>query len=127
MCSTSTSIKDAGPVVKGSASPKTQKKERHPYHYTSRQGYNAADLINAVLSATPLRWIHLIMINPLFCYRHLNSLTQRRTRIQVPIKLWESAGTDLETNTMSGFEGLSGIPAINLVTNRTSAILGVLG
>ncbi len=53
------------------------------------------------------------MINSLFRHRHLRSYSKRRTCIQIPIILRKSAGTDLQTDAMPGFEHLRGIPTIN--------------
>ncbi len=71
------------------------------------------------------RWIFRIVINTLQRYRHLSRNSQRSTSIQIPIILGEGARTNLQSDTMPGFEELTGVPAINVDEIRTSAILGV--
>ena len=63
------------------------------------------------------------MINPLLHHHQLGCLPQWSARIEVPVIFWKSAGTDLQANTMSGFEDLTGVPAINVDAIRTSSLL----
>src|SRR6266480_6525776 len=58
------------------------------------------------------RMLHIV-INMLFCYRHLSRNSKRSTGIQIPIILGKGTRTYLQANTMPSFEYLTGVPAIN--------------
>src|SRR5258706_12131041 len=57
----------------------------------------------------------VIMVNALLRHHHFNYLPQWCARIQIPVILRKSAGTNLQANTMTNFENLRGVPTINRV------------
>ncbi len=65
----------------------------------------------------------LIVINPLLCNGHLGRHSERCARTEVSVVFQKRVGTDLQANTMPGFEDLTGVLATELITIASPAIL----